>query len=151
MQGALSSASLMEPEGRNWIVLLQDMSRFRAGFFSVYRAHHQGVHGELPLYARDLESARRKVAALGLLNSLAELGEPAGADLDQSLADLDVAFMPCTVPGSDLNLESLLERADRNVPDALLETMIDAAPDYTPGQQRARAALERMLEARDKC
>ena len=93
MQAALASASLMEPEGRNWNVLLQDMSRFRTGIFTVYRAHHERVHGELPAYARNLDSARSKMAALGLMNSLTELGEPIGAGLAQSLADWDAAPM----------------------------------------------------------
>ena len=132
------------------------MSRFRAGFFVVYRAHHERVHGELPAYARELESARLKVAALGLLNTLTELGEQIGTGLEQSLAGLGAAPVPCTVLGSNLNLEGnpwcdvCGLKLDQSLPIAELARLtVPIEVDLgTKNQRLSRLLVERILLGR---
>ena len=106
LRATLSPASLMESSGRNWNALVQDISRFKARFSSAYRAHHESVHSRLALYRRDLESARRKVGALDLLNTLPELGAPTGEGLGEAIAELGPVLQACAVPPADLLLDS---------------------------------------------
>ena len=106
LQAALSPVSLMESRGRSWDALAQDVSRFKSRFAAVYRTHHEIVHQELPLYRRELEASQRKLAALALLNTLQELGDPLGEGLDAALLELGPGPDSCTVLAADLRLES---------------------------------------------
>ena len=106
LQASLSPVSLLESRGRNWDALVQDVSRFKSRFAAAYRTHHESVNQTLPLYRKDLEEAQRKLAAIELLNTLPELGEPLGVGLEASLLDLDPGLSPCTVAPTDLRLES---------------------------------------------
>ena len=107
LQAALSPASLVESRRRHWNVLVQDIARFKTRFSASYRAHHESVHDRLELYRRDLESAQRKVAALELLNTLPELGEPTGEGLGEALEELGPVLPSCTVAPLDLLLDSI--------------------------------------------
>ena len=107
LRASLSPASLVESRGRNWNTLVQDIYRFKVRFSSAYRAHHESVRGGLTVYRRDLESAQRKVGALGLLNTLPELGAPTGEGLGEALAELGPVLPPCAVTASDLLLDSI--------------------------------------------
>ncbi len=106
LQAALSPARLVESRGRQWNVLVQDIARFKTRFSASYRAYHENVHDGLPLYRGNMESAHRKVAALGLLNTLLELGAPTGEGLGEALAELGPVLPSCTVATSDLPLDS---------------------------------------------
>ena len=97
----------MESRGRNWSALVHDISRFKSRYTTAYRLNHEDVHIQLPSYRRELESAQRKLAALELLNTLPELGDPAGAGLAKPLADLDQGPPSCSVPAGELQLESV--------------------------------------------
>ena len=106
LQASLSPVSLVESRGRNWDALVQDVSRFKSRFAAAYRAHHENVLQRLPLYRRELGEAQRKLAALELLNTLPELGEPLGAGLEATFLELDPGPAACTVAAADLRLES---------------------------------------------
>ena len=104
---SLAPASLVQASGRTWGVLEQEFSRFRSAFTDAYSIHHEHLHQSLTAFQQDLESARRKMEAVELLNTLAELGEPAGAGLSDSLSHLEEAPPTCTVAKAHLDLESL--------------------------------------------
>jgi hypothetical protein len=134
LQAALAPASLVESRGRNWSVLVKDISRFKSRYATAYRLNHEDVHNRLPSYHRDLESAQRRLAALELLNTLPELGEPAGEGLAGQLADLDSGPSSCSVPAGELDLDGVpwcdscrlsLERLLPAAPLARLLTIID--------------------------
>ena len=104
---ALAPASLGRARGRTWGVLEQEFSRFKSNFADAYRLHHEDLHQALPSFQRDRVLAHRKLGALELLNSLSELGEPAGAGLSASLSQLEDAPPNCTVSKEHLDLETL--------------------------------------------
>ena len=106
LQAAFSPASLVESRGRNWNVLVQEIARFKTRLSVSYCAHHKSVHDGLPLYRGNVESAKRKVGALGLLNTLPELRAPTGEGLEEALAELGPVLSSCTVLPSDLLLDS---------------------------------------------
>ena len=106
LQAALSPVSLVASRGRNWDALAQDVSRFKSRFTAAYRTHHENVHQGLPHYRSELEAAQRKLAALDLLNTLQELGNPFGEGLESTLLELEPGPAPCTVAAADLRLES---------------------------------------------
>ena len=103
---ALAPASLIQTRGRTWSVLEQGFSRFKSIFADAYRIHHEDLHQALPAFQRDLVLAHRKLGAMELLNSLAELGEPAGAGLSDSLSQLEEAPTNCTVSKAHFDLET---------------------------------------------
>ena len=107
LREALTPANLVQARGRTWGALEQEFSRFKSNFADAYRTHHEDVHQALPAFHRDLEQARRKLGAVELLNSLSELGEPAGAGLSGSLSQLEEAPPNCTVSKAHLDLETL--------------------------------------------
>ena len=107
LQAALSPVSLVKSRGRNWAALVQDVSRFKSRYASAYRTHHEHLHHELPLYDRELEAAQRKLAALELLNTVPELGEPLGEALESQLLELDPGPEACAVAVADLQLENV--------------------------------------------
>ena len=54
-------------------------------------------------------------------------------------------------PESSINLESLFERADRQIPDSLIESMLEEAPRFTLYEERAADGLVTLLRSRSKC
>ena len=112
------------------------------------------MHRGLPRYRKDLESARRKVAALELLNTLPELGGPAGGALNEALAELDLGPSPCPVPAADLRLESApwcescRLSLEQSLPTAQLARLL-AAIDVNLGTKNRRLSnllVERILQ-----
>ena len=103
---SLSAGSLAESRMRNLDVLMRDVAGFMARYLIAYRTHHENLRNELPVYRRDLESARLKLKALELLNTLAELGEPTGIGLEESMDELGPQPSPCLVAGPDIQLDS---------------------------------------------
>ena len=104
---ALSVEALFEGRGRNWRALTQDVSRFKSPYLAAYRAHHESLNNALPGYRRDLGSARLKLQALALSNTLAELGVPVGAGLNESLGELGEGPQACEVLGEELDLATV--------------------------------------------
>ena len=102
----LSAGSLAESRKRNWDVLMRDVAGFKERYRKAYRAHHENLRNALPIYRRDLELAQLKLKALELLNTLAELGEPAGTGLEESVVELEPGRSPCLVAGRDIQFDS---------------------------------------------
>ena len=107
LREALALANLVQARGRNWGALEQDFSRFKSNSTDTYVTRHEEVHQALPAFQRDLELAIRKLGAVELLNSLSELGEPAGAGLSASLSQLDGPPPNCAVSKAQLDLDTL--------------------------------------------
>ena len=107
LREALTPPNLVQARGRTWGALEQEFSRFKSNFADAYRVHHEDLHQALPAFQRDRELARRKLGAVELLNSLSELGEPAGAGLSDFLSQLEVVPPNCTVSKGQLDLETL--------------------------------------------
>lgn len=103
LEAALAPASLLR-SSRSWSNLAQQITDFKTRFAAAYRVHHEWEQQSLPLYRRDLDSARLKLRALELLNTIPELGHPAGEGLSESLGVLDVSFASCTVTAHNLDL-----------------------------------------------
>jgi hypothetical protein len=103
LEGALALASLFR-FSRSWSNVAQQVADFKARFAAAYRVHHEWEQQSLPFYQRDLDSAGLKLRALELLNTIPELGQPAGEGLSESLDVLDVAFASCTATAQDLDL-----------------------------------------------
>jgi hypothetical protein len=135
LRAALAPASLLQSMGRSWGALSREVSGFKSRYATAYRAHHETLQQALPAYKQDFETGQRKLRALDLLNTLPELGEPAGAGLAESLGNLGAPPESCPVPGPDLDLDIVprcsrcglsLERSLPTAPLARVLTAIDA-------------------------
>ena len=153
LREALTPANLVHVRGRTWGALEQEVSRFKTDFAGAYRIHHEDLQQALPAFQRDRELARRKLAAVELLNSLPELGEPAGAGLHDSLSQLEEAPPSCTVSKAQLDLETVpwcsfcrlnLETSLPRSALARLLPAIDGALDAKNGQL-SNMLVERIL------
>lgn len=91
---------------RSWSALAQQVSGFRSRYLAAYLGHHQGMQRELLPYRRYLEEAHLKLRALAFLNTLPELGEPAGVGLTEALDRLGEVPPCCSVSAADLDLRS---------------------------------------------
>lgn len=108
-QGLLASLSLSglaESRRRNLDVLMREVAGFKLRYLEAYRAHHESLSNQLPVYSRDLELAQLKLKALELLNTVVELGEPVGAGLADSMYHLGEGPSPCMVDQGDIQLDS---------------------------------------------
>ena len=106
LREALSPGPLLQ-SSRGWDSMVTQVSRFKLDYAAVYRRHHQVVHQGLPSYQLELDGAKRKMGAQGLLNTLAELGAPTGDDLSQPLESLDRGPDFCSASPPDLDLETV--------------------------------------------
>ena len=100
----LAPARLVPAKSRGWSAIARDAAAFKLRYIQAYRDHHQRFHDELPGFQSELMTAKKKSAALGLLNTLVELGEPTGTALDEGLAALVTGPSPCSQQGNDLDL-----------------------------------------------
>ncbi|MDA0735382.1 MAG: hypothetical protein O2909_12660 [Chloroflexi bacterium] len=101
---AVASASLLG-FSRPWPALAQQISDFKSRYAIAYRALHQELNQSLIAYRRNLDAAHLKQHALELLNSIPNLGQPAGAGLESALAGLDPSLVPCNVATKSIDLE----------------------------------------------
>ena len=76
LQAALSLDRLIQPAGRTWDSLTQEIAGYKSNYGAAYRLHHVKLHQDLPAYQRGLEAARRKIEVLDLVNSIPELTTP---------------------------------------------------------------------------
>lgn len=104
LAAALAPDSLLR-FSRSWDNLVQQVADFKARFATAYREHHDQIQQSLPGYRRDLDNTRLKLRALELLNTIPELGRPAGEGLADSLAALEVTFTGCLLSASEIDLE----------------------------------------------
>jgi hypothetical protein len=102
----LSASQLARSKGRGWSAIARDAAAFKVRYAKAYREHHQQFHDGLPGFQSELATAKKKSAALGLLNTIVELGPPVGAGLGDDLAALTVGPEPCSQQESGLDLSN---------------------------------------------
>jgi hypothetical protein len=100
----LARALLVCAKSRGWSAIVRDAAAFKLRYIQAYRNHHQRFHDELPGFQSELMTAKNKSAALGLLNTLVELGAPTGTALDEGLAGLVTGPSPCSQQGNEQDL-----------------------------------------------
>jgi hypothetical protein len=89
---------------RGWSAIARDAAAFKFRYSQAYREHYQKFHNALPEFQATLTTAKKKTAALGLLNTIAKLGMPDGIGLEEDLASLAVGPARCSQSGSELGL-----------------------------------------------
>jgi len=102
----LSPSRLTRSRGRGWSAIARDAAAFKVRYAQAYREHHRRYHDALPEFQASLTTAKKKSAALGLLNTIAELGKPDGSSLENDLTALALVPVPCSRSGSELDLYS---------------------------------------------
>jgi len=100
----LSPARLTRSRGRGWSAIARDAAAFKVRYAQAYREHHQRFHDALPEFQAALTTAKKKSAALGLLNTISELGTREGTGLEKDLEVLAVGPAPCSQNDSELDL-----------------------------------------------
>jgi hypothetical protein len=94
---SLSPSSLTRSRRRDCSAIGQDAASFKAHYIQVYGEHHQQ-------FQSSLATAGKKSAALGLLNTITELGAPDGVTLEALLATLPVGHNPCQIQEKDQDI-----------------------------------------------
>ncbi|MBM3941540.1 MAG: hypothetical protein FJ316_01165 [SAR202 cluster bacterium] len=103
---SLSPASLLRLSS-SWNTLEHQVADFKSRYSAAYVDHHQKLHRQLPSYVRCRDNAQRQIQALQLLNTLPELGAPAGTGLTENLAKLWEGPSPCIVVPAVQDLEAV--------------------------------------------
>jgi len=102
----LSPSRLTRFRGRGWSAVARDAAAFKIRYTQAYREHHRQFHDALPGFQSALMTAKKKSAALGLLDTIVELGTPEGTGLEKELTSLPVGPGPCSREGSELDLSN---------------------------------------------
>ena len=120
---------------------------FKLRSAQAYREHHRRFHDALPEFQAALMTAKKKSAALGLLNTIVELGTPDGAGLEKELATLAVVPAPCPQDAMELDLATKPTCPECQIELAQTVPTIELAR-LTPQVEKALAsrADERRLE-----
>jgi len=152
----LSPMSLTRTRGRDWSAIGRDVASFKARYIQVYGEHHRQFHDLLPQFQSSLATTRKKSGALGLLNTITELGAPEGVTLEALLATLPVSPNPCQIQEKDLHIadepicpECLID-LDQSVPAdelARLSSQVDLALGGKT-QELSRLLVERVIAGR---
>ena len=103
--GQIDLANLAIQPGQ-WPGIRAELERFRARYCNTYQKHHRDFHRTLGELQEALAEAPRRLQALDLLNSIEELGRPAGDDLARRYRALSQSVQPCPVPFTTLTLEA---------------------------------------------
>ncbi|MBC8279978.1 MAG: hypothetical protein H8E48_04255 [Chloroflexi bacterium] len=102
----LSPMRLTRLGGPGWNAITRNVTAFKVRYSQAYREHHQEFHDRLPQFQSTLTTAKKKAAALGLLNTIPELGEPTGVNLEFQLSELEVGPNPCSYLGDEIDLSN---------------------------------------------
>jgi len=152
----LSPSRLTRSRGRGWNAIARDAAAFKVRYSQAYREHHRRYHDALPEFQATLTTAKKRSAALGLLNTIAELGTPEGAGLANDVAALTMGPVPCSQSGSELDLatEPICPECQitlaQNVPSAELARLAPRVDMALGGKTRelSRRLVEKALAGR---
>ncbi len=153
---AISPSRLIRSRGRGWSAIARDVEGFKIRYTQAYREHHRRFHDALPVFQSGLQAAKKKMAALELLNTISELGTPAGAGLQNELAAFPPGPPPCSFQGSELDLSNepccpecriSLEQAVPSAELARLAPQVDKALGGKT-QELSRRLVEKALAGR---
>ncbi len=89
-----------------WSSLRSQIDQFRTRYRNAYQKHHRDTNDALEKLQQKLADAPRRLRALELLNTIAELGQPLGSDLQQRYDVLARQITPCAEPFANLRLEA---------------------------------------------
>ncbi|MBI4232857.1 MAG: hypothetical protein HY686_00255 [Chloroflexi bacterium] len=87
-----------------WPGIRAQVAQFISSHRERYMQHHTAHHGEAADLHTRLQEAAASIEALGLLNTIPELGRPLGTDLPQRHKELTERVKPCPVQEAELPL-----------------------------------------------
>ena len=94
--GQLALAELMRNPGL-WDSMRGQFEQFQQRYRTAYQKHHRDYYAALERLRARMEEVPRCLQALALLNGIAELGTPVGADLPTRYEDLRTRLTPCSI------------------------------------------------------
>ena len=100
----LSPSRLTRSRGRGWSAIVRDAEGFKIRYTLAYREHHRRFHDELPVFQSELFTARKKLAALRLLDTIRELSGAPESSLEIDLDSFSPGPVPCSYQGGELDL-----------------------------------------------
>ena len=83
--------------GQGWSTVRVHIREYQSRYRRAYLEHHARYQLDACRLWALLEDSRTKARALGLLNSVPELGEPVGLGLDQRCTDLELETKRCDI------------------------------------------------------
>lgn len=89
---------------QGWPTVKGHIHDYQARYGRAYDSHHTYYQREASRLSESLEDSRLKLHALTLLNTVKELGEPVGLDLEQRHSNLERGIWPCNVDPGDIPL-----------------------------------------------
>lgn len=99
------STSFLLSGPQAWPVLRARMVQYQRRYGRAYTEHHDYYHQETSRLRASLEDAQRRLHALTLLNSIAELGEPLGTELVQRFLSIEQSIVVCITASKDIDLD----------------------------------------------
>ena len=87
---------------QGWPTVKAHIHEYKARYGRAYASHHTYYQREAYRLSESLEDSRLKLNALVLLNTVKELGEPVGTDLEQRHSNLERGIWPCDVEPGDI-------------------------------------------------
>lgn len=153
LEAALAPDTLLR-SSRSWSMLAQQVADFKGRYADAYRAHHQRINQSLPEYEHNLTGARLELRALQLLNTLPELGPPAGLELPAFMVHLEHRPAPCPFASQDLDLGDIPRCSscgltlEQSLPEGGLSRLLTAT-DAALGEknrQLSNLLVERILQ-----
>ena len=90
---------------QTWPALRAQIVQYQGRYGRAYTDRHSHYHRETSRLWASLEDSRRKLHALTLLNSIAELGEPLGAELVQQYTSIEQRISVCNTASSEIDME----------------------------------------------
>ncbi len=102
--------------GQGWPPVRAHVQDYRTRYGQAYGVHHESYHSRVSDLRMALEDAEISLRALSILNTIQEMGEPVGADLDQVYSDLRHSVVPCT-----MSLEEMVIRSNPRCPGCRIE------------------------------
>ena len=101
----LSLPVILASDDQGWPTVRARVRDYQARYSRAYADHHSDYQREVLRLREFLEDAGLKFHALTLLNSIAELGEPVGPELEQLYEGLDHGIWRCDVNPGDIPLQ----------------------------------------------
>ena len=97
--------SVLLASAQGWATVRAHIREFQTRYRRAYSSHHSYYQREVSHLWAPLHSSRLKLRALDLLNSIPELGEPVGTELEQRYDILQQGIRLCDVNPWDIRLQ----------------------------------------------
>ena len=141
---------------QSWPAVAAQVQEFKTRYRRAYITHHTFYQREVSQLLESLEDSHRKLHALSLLNSITELGEPVGVELDDRLNSLEQTMTLCHLSPQDIPLQenptcASCRLALGEVPPTQEQSRFDRDLRRALGEQNrrlSRALVDRILDDR---